>query len=157
MHSITSIATATAAFALAASVAIAASHNTPEAAAANARKAHMDLYSHNLGILGAMAKGSVDYDMDAATGAADNLAALAVMDQSSYWLPNSSNADMENTRALPAIWENGADVGAKATALVEATMAMKEAAGSLDGVRASIGDVGKACGACHKAYRAPDN
>lgn len=151
------IATASTALVLAGTVAFAAGHSTPEAAAAGARKAHMQLYSHNLGILGNMAKGSVDYDIDAATGAAKNLAALAVMDQSAYWLPGSSNADMEGTRALPAIWENGEDVAAKAKGMVDAAMAMEAAAGSLDGVRANIGAVGGACGACHKAYRAPDN
>ena len=74
-----------------------------------------------------------------ATGAASNLAALAVLDQSSYWPTGTSTADMEGTRALPAIWESGADVGAKAKALVEATMAMEAAAGSLDGIQANMG------------------
>jgi cytochrome c556 len=34
-------------------------------------------------------------------------------------------------------------------------MALQGAAGTLDGLRASIGPVGGACGACHKAYREP--
>jgi cytochrome c556 len=42
-------------------------------------------------------------------------------------------------------------------ALTEAANAMVEAAGTLDGVRSSLGAVGGACGACHKAYRAPSS
>ena len=125
--------------------------------AVKARKAHMDLYAFNLGTLGAMAKGSVDFDAAAAQAAADNLVALTSVNQMAYWLPGTSNADMEGTRALPAIWAEGSDVGDKAKALVDAAMAMQAGAGSLDGVRGAMGAVGGACGGCHKAYRAPDS
>lgn len=126
--------------------------------AVTARNAHMQLYSHNLGILGDMAKGEAEYNADLAQAAADNLAALATFNQMSYWVPGTSNAELgDETRALPAGFDpaNLEDVIAKSTAMAEAALAMKEAAGSLEGIQASIGGVGEACGACHKAYRAP--
>ena len=66
-----------------ASLAFAGGHEGNPAVAA--RKAHMDLYSFNLGMLGAMAKGETEYNADAAKAAAGNLAALAQLNQSAYW------------------------------------------------------------------------
>jgi cytochrome c556 len=134
-----------------------AANDTPQGAAAVARQSQMRLYAFNLGQLGAMAKGAVEYNAGAAQAAADNLVALATSNQMSYWIPGSSTADMEGTAALPAIWQPGSEVGAKGKALAEAALAMQAAAGSLDGIRASIGTVGGACGSCHKAYRKPKN
>ena len=142
---------------LAATGVFAASHTTPEGAAIKARQAQMQLYAYNLGTLGAMAKGATPFDASAAQAAADNLAALSSLNQMSYWLPGTSTADTEGTKALPAIWESGSDVGTKAKGLVDAAMTMQGAAGSLEGVQGAIGAVGGACGACHKAYRQSDS
>lgn len=141
--------------ALAATNTIAGSHSEANPAV-KARQAHMGLFSFNLGALGAMAKGEADYDAAAAQAAADNLLALSALNQMAYWTPGTSNADLEGTRALPAIWEAGSDVMTKVDDLHTAAMAMAENAGTLDGVKANIGAVGAACGACHKAYRAPE-
>lgn len=143
-------------FTVAATAVFAASHAGPFDGAINARKSHMRLYNHNGGILGGMAQGKIDYDAGAATAAAANLAALARMSQASYWPQGSDSAAISNTRALPAIWENFADVGAKAGALVAATAALETAAGGgLDSLKGAIGPVFGACGACHKVYRQP--
>ncbi len=126
--------------------------------AVKARKAHMQLYAHNLGILGAMAKGEAEYNADAAQAAADNLASLASFNQMSYWPEGTSNAELgDETRALPVGWTNMEDAMAKGNSMVEAVMAMQAAAGSLEGVQGAIGAVGGACGDCHKVYRAPNN
>ena len=135
----------------------AGSHITPEMAAAKARQSHMQLSAFNLGILGEMAKGTVEFDAAASQAAADNLAALATMNQTAYWKAGSSNFDIENTAALPEIWDNVPDVMAKAQGLAEAAVAMQASAGTLEGVQANIGAVGGACGACHKVYRQPNN
>jgi len=140
---------------MAGSVAFAASHG--ENPAVKARKAHMQLYAHNLGILGGMAKGTAEFNADAAQAAANNLASLSTLNQMSYWAADTSSMDLENTRTLPALWDNIPDAMAKGQALAEAASAMQAAAGSLEGVQASIGAVGGACGACHKAYRQPDS
>lgn len=123
-------------------------------AAVKARQSHMQLNAYNLGILGGMAKGAVAYDAEAASAAASNLATLATMNTSSYWAPGTSTDDIVGTKALPAIWEEGSDIGAKAAALATAAAAMAEAAGTdLAALQGAMGPLGGACGSCHKAYR----
>ena len=129
-------------------------------AAVKARQAHMSLYAFNIGILGAMAKGDVDYDAAVATAAADNLTALAQIDETRYWPPGTSDADLgaDVTRALPAIWAESSTVADDMIALNDATVALQLAAGNgLDSLRGAIGPVGKACGACHENFRKPSN
>lgn len=127
-------------------------------AAVKARQSHMQLYAYNLGILGGMAKGAVEYDADAAQTAADNLATLATMNTYSYWLPGTAAGEIDGSKALAAIWEEGSDIGAKAGALGEAALAMKAAAGTdLAALQGAIGPLGASCGGCHKAYRQSDN
>lgn len=127
--------------------------------AVKARQAHMQLYAHNLGILGAMAKGERDYDATLASAAASNLATLTGLNQMSYWVPGTSNAELgEETRALPAIWESGSKAGEIGGRLNEAAQALASVAGNgLEALGPALGPVGKACGECHKAYRQPDN
>lgn len=126
--------------------------------ATKARQAQMQLYAFNLGLLGGMAKGEVPYDAAAATAAAGNLASLAQLDQSRIWLEGSDEMGVDGSKALPAIWENIPDVMSKATDLVTAATAMQAAAGTdLASLQASMGALGGACGACHKAYRVPSN
>ncbi|QFT75179.1 MULTISPECIES: cytochrome c [unclassified Ruegeria] len=124
--------------------------------AVKARTSIMQLYAFNLGTLGGMAKGEVEYDAEAATRAANNLVVLTQIDQSAMWPAGSDNASDPSTRALPAIWENFPDVSAKGQAMAEAAVAMQAAAGQdVDALKAAMGDLGGSCSACHKAYRAP--
>jgi cytochrome c556 len=123
-----------------------------------ARQAHMDLYAFNLGLVGGMARGNIDYDADAATAAAANIAALSRLDQSRYWPEGTSTLDSSETRALPELWDNIPDVIVKAQALSAAADAFAgQAGGGLDALRAGLGPVGQACGACHESYRQPDS
>src|SRR5690606_8364043 len=86
--------------------------------AVDARQAHMDLYAFNLGLLGGMAKTQIDYDAQAASAAAANLAALSKLDQSRYWPKGSDNEALgDETDALPAIWAADSDISAKNQAL----------------------------------------
>ena len=124
--------------------------------ALKARQAHMSLYSHNLGILGAMAKGDIDYDVGTAQAAADNMAALATMSQASYWLPGTDSGSLEGSRALPAIWEEGSEAQAYSMEMAEAALAMQAAAGiDLASMQAAMGSIGDGCRTCHEAYRKP--
>ncbi|WP_299155107.1 cytochrome c [uncultured Tateyamaria sp.] len=128
------------------------------AAGIKARQAHMQLYSFNLGVLGGMAKGDVEYNAEAAGLAASNIVHLASIHQPQAWAPGSDNSANEGTRALPALWQNFPDVGQKSAELFAAAEAMKAVAG--DGQAAiggAMGRLGGACSACHKAYRAPEN
>ena len=60
----------------------------------------------------------------------------------------------QKTRASSKIWVTKADFDAKAAAFAKAVAENREKAkNSLDGLRAAIPAVGKACDACHKDYR----
>ena len=126
-------------------------------AAVNARKAQMQLYAFNIGILGGMAQEKIAYDADAASAAAGNLAALAATNQMAYWPAGSDNVSLETTRAKPEIWQAGSQIGAEIGKFSEATAVMAVEAGKgLDALRGAIGAVGGSCGSCHKAYRGPE-
>lgn len=142
--------------ALAATVALAGSHSS-EPAAVKARKAQMQLHSFNLGILGNMVKGDVEFDAEAAQGAADRLVALTGYGWGAYFPEGTSNFDIEGTRALPAIWDNPDGVNEEREKLHAAAMALAENAGTLDGLKANFGAVGGSCGSCHEKFRAPNN
>ena len=123
--------------------------------AANARQAHMKLYAFNLDMIGAMAKGEVGYDAEAAEATAKNLVALAMMHQDAYWAPGTSTAELGNeTKALPSIWEDGSRFGDIGIELIEAASELAAAAGEgQDSLRGAIRGVGGACSACHRDYR----
>lgn len=125
--------------------------------AVSARKAHMQLYAHNLGILGAMARGNAEYDAAAATAAAGNLAELASIDQGSYWVPGTDSDSLpEESRALPVLFDNLDDVTAQRLKLLAAAESLAATAGDgLDAVRAGLGPIGQTCGSCHEDYQLP--
>ena len=151
------IAVSFALFGLFGTAALAASHGGELPPGVKARKAHMQLYAHNIGILGGMARGNAEYNAEAASAAAANLAALSKLNQMTYWVPGTDSDSLEGSRALPAIWENLPDVVEKAAALTAAADAMAATAGNgLEAVQAGMGALGGACGACHKVYQLPD-
>ena len=86
------------------SPAIAESHMDPAVEAAiKARKAQMQLYAFNIGLLGGMAKDAIPYDADAASKAAANLAALSKLDQSRLWPQGSDNSALGEATAANAV------------------------------------------------------
>ena len=142
-----------------ATAALAESHIDPAAQKAiDARQAQMTLYAFNLGTLGGMAQDKIPYDAAAAGAAAANLAALAALDQTGYWVEGTDAATVEDSKAKAEIWTDMADFDAKMAALADTTAALAEVAGTdLDSLKAAFGAVGGACGDCHKAYRVSDN
>lgn len=61
----------------------------------------------------------------------------------------------QKTRATPKVWETKADFDAKAAAFGKAVADNKaKSVASLDGLKAGVAVVGKACDDCHKDYRA---
>ncbi len=122
--------------------------------AIKARQGLMQVYSFNLGMLSAMAKGEKDYDAEVAALAATNLSTVAGMNSGSMWPQGSSNED-HKTRALPEIWSTYPKVAEKDKALAESSAALAAVAGDgLDALKGSIGDVGKSCKGCHDDFRA---
>jgi len=145
---------AAAGLAIAATAVFSASHVGPFDGAIRARQSHMRLHGHNIGILGAMAKGDMEYDADVAVGAAANLVALARLSKAGYWPVGSDSDATEGTRALPAIWDNLDDLDVKFAGLADAASAMESAAAiGLAELQEAMGAVGGACGACHSVYR----
>ena len=145
------------AFALATgTVALAGGHG--DNPAVDARHAHMKLYSFNLGLLGEMAKGAIDYDAAAASDAANDLAALAAFTESRYWVAGTAQGEVEGSRAKAEIWSDTSGWAEKLDMMKTSSAALAAVAGDgLEALKAGVGDAGAACGACHKAYRGPKN
>jgi cytochrome c556 len=63
-----------------------------------------------------------------------------------------------DTKALPAIWTDHAGFGKAAEALVVAAAALSKAADANDqtAFAAAFQDAGKACGGCHRTFRAKE-
>lgn len=123
--------------------------------AIKARKAVMSLYAWNLGQLGAMAKGKIAYDADAAKVAADNIKTLATMNNGSAWPQGSDSTALPGvTRAKAEAWSTYPESAEIHKTLVVAATTMADVAGSgLESVQANIGAIGEACSACHKKFR----
>lgn len=120
-----------------------------------ARQGFYKLLGANMGALAGMAKGEIEYDAAAAQVAADNMATLTSYNVGHLYMPGTSNAENDSTRALPAIWEDFPGVQEKGKAFVEAVMAMQSVAGAgKDQMTAALGPLGGTCKACHDTYRA---
>ena len=145
-----------AACSIAATAALAGGHSAgPIEQAIKARKSQMTLYSFNLSILGAMAKGEREYDAEVAAMAAGDLNSAAHITMSEAWPQGSDKDSVEGTRALAEAWTTYPAIVEEGEALRAATETLASAAGeSLDALRGAIGPVGKACGSCHEKYRA---
>lgn len=136
----------------------ATAQDAPFAREIKARQGIMVYRSIQLGVLGGMAKGEIEYDAEAAQKAADNLAAAVMIDASMLWPMGSDNSANPASTALVKMWEDGAGIGDKARAMNEAATAMQAAAGTgLDGLKTAMGPLGEACSGCHKAFRVPTN
>lgn len=120
----------------------------------DARKAQMTIIAYNMGILGKMAKGQMDYDAATASAAAGNLSMAASMDQMGLWPAGSSEDEADDTKAKMAIWKDMNDFDNLFMGLKTASVSLADAAGNgLPALRGAIGDVGKTCKGCHSDYK----
>jgi cytochrome c556 len=129
----------------------------PFASQINARQSVMTLYGYNLGLLGAMAKGTMPYDAKIAKEAAQNLLSVSQMKNSTMW-PAGSDLDApglaNKTAAKANMWSSFPEVGEKHQTLSKNLTNMSLVAGDgVEAIRANIGSVGKACKACHEEFR----
>ena len=123
--------------------------------AVKSRKALMVMYSWNLGQVGAMAKGAVEYNAEAAQMAADRLVQLAAMSDGALWPQGTDSTAMPGkTRAKAEAWTTWPKIAENQKAFATAAADLAAAAGQgLDALRPAVGAVGKTCGGCHKPYR----
>ncbi|PYE81187.1 c-type cytochrome [Pseudoroseicyclus aestuarii] len=129
---------------------------TPEAAH-EAREEHMKMLGQNLGVIGRMAQGEVDYDAEAAQEAADALVEISGMDMEAWLVEGSDSESLEDSRALPIIWDETEDYLAQWEDLHQAALAMQEVAGTdLAALQGAMGPLGQSCGGCHRTYRASE-
>jgi len=123
-----------------------------------ARQGQFQIMALNLGILGNMARGRMDYDADAAQAAADTLVAVSQIQQAPMWPEGTDNAAIEGTRAQPTIWAENADFLEKWAGFGEGALVIQAAAGNgLEALGPAMGPVGGSCKACHDNHRAPAN
>lgn len=123
-----------------------------------ARQGEMRLLALNLGILGNMAQGKMDYDAELAQIAADNLVTVTQLHQAPFWPEGSDAMSIENTRAEPAIWDRYENFLASWDTLGEQAVALQAvAANGQEGLGPAVGGVGKACGECHESFQTPRN
>ena len=122
------------------------------------RQGYMKLVVWEAGPLFGMAKGDIAYDADAAQTHAANLKALYQYPYTGLFLDGTSKADRPGkTRAKAEIWQDRAKFEQAFANVQAAVAALAEVAG--DGQPAladAVGGLGKACGGCHKSFRAKD-
>lgn len=123
-----------------------------------ARQGQFRLIALNLGVLGGMARGNVPYDAELAQAAADNLVAVASLNQAPMWPEGSDSMSIDGTRAMPSIWENNADFLAKWGDVATAAAGLAAVAGDGQGALGpALGPLGATCKSCHEAHRAPES
>ncbi|WP_299875880.1 cytochrome c [uncultured Sulfitobacter sp.] len=135
----------------------AASHESKSSnAAVNARHAQMQMVSYSIGLLGAVAKGEMDYSAEMVSSAAKNLQALARMDKASLWIAGTEQGAVDGSRAKAEIWSDPDGFAATFKQMDDAATALIDAADA-GAVGAGMGALGGACKACHEKYRGPKN
>lgn len=109
----------------------------------------------NTGALGKIAKGEEPYDAAVVDAAASAIAANA--EKFVTLFPEGTETG-NDTRALPAIWEDRDTFNGYGEALVEGALAVKAAApDGLDAFRPAFGQMAGSCRDCHQSFRAAKN
>ncbi len=123
--------------------------------AIKARQGEMQLRAFNAGPLFGMAKGQVDYDAELASKLAGNLKLLLELDNGRAWAGGSHNeAYPGETTALPKIWDTYPEIAEYGKKYASAVNAIAAVAGNgRDALKSEIGNLGKACKACHDDFR----
>lgn len=118
------------------------------------RQSLFQLVRSNIGPLGAMAKGQLDFDPELMSKNAERMMQLSAMIPDYFALDTSNFPD--GSEAKSVIWANMDDFNQKATDLYNAAKVLKSVADAKDKskYRASIGAVGGTCKACHDDYKA---
>ena len=115
------------------------------------RRSGMAIIGHNFGSLAAMAQEKKPYNKEEAGRNADLVAALAEYPHAFF----VEGTDKGETKAKPEIWQKKADFDDKMKKMnAEAKKLPQAARTDLAALKGVVGDMGKACKACHDDYRA---
>ncbi len=116
------------------------------------RQGAMNVFSWNLGHMGAMVKGEVPFDSTAFQGYASELAAATKLDVLKGF-PEESVTDESD--AKDEIWLNWSDFESKLQDLRSQSAKLAEVAAGGDeaAVKAQFGETRKTCKACHDDYK----
>jgi cytochrome c556 len=119
------------------------------------RKSVMQVIRANFGPIAATMKGEANLDMAAIQLRASRFAAISSMSLE-VWAPGTGMDKLKDSKAKPEIWTKMDDFKAKGEKMIAESKKLAEAAkgGSMDAVKAQVGEVGKACKACHDDFRA---
>lgn len=115
------------------------------------RRSAMTLMNAHVGRIFAMANGRVPFDAKAVADNADIAMAVSKWQFSGF----VEGSDKGETKAEPKIWTEMDKFKAAAEKSNDDVAKLNVAAksGSLDAIKAAVGETGKSCKACHDAYR----
>ncbi|MFO1218864.1 MAG: cytochrome c [Burkholderiaceae bacterium] len=116
------------------------------------RQSAFTVMANHLGRVSAMAQGRAPFD---AKAAADNAAIVVTMSKLPFAAFVEGSDKGAPTRAKPEVWKDSAKVKDLAEKMQAEAVKFEAAAksGNLDSIKAAVGDLGKACKACHDDYR----
>lgn len=112
------------------------------------RKAAFTVAGWNMGILGGMLKGEIEYNPEEAVAAATRINEMAKAVGATF-----VDGTYEGTNASPKIAEERAEFDTKLAAFVQESSVMVTAAGEKQTMAAQMGKLGGTCKSCHDAYK----
>jgi len=138
-----------------ASAGVHAQEFTPEQAAkvTQTRQAVLKVVGWNVGPMGAMVRGLIDWDQEAFALRARRVAWMTTMIRDAF-RPDTSSFDVQ-TEALPVIWEDFGEFETLAANLEASAAKLAESAGAGDeaATKAAFAAMVDDCRACHDRFR----
>ena len=115
------------------------------------RKGGMNMMAAHFGRVAAMASGRAPFDAKVAAENAEIATFLSKLPYAGF----GEGTDKGDTRAKPEIWAEPDRFRAAASKMQDEMVKLNTAAkaGNLDALKVAVGEVGKACKACHDNYR----
>lgn len=121
-----------------------------------ARQGVMWTIALNLGTLGSMAKGEMDYDAAKATAAGESIHGVSMVHLATLFPEGSDGGMNDGTTAKDTIFSDTAGFEEKWAALgMAAEKAAAEAGNGKDALGPVMGALGGTCKGCHETYRIP--
>ncbi|MDM1544942.1 cytochrome c [Ignatzschineria indica] len=112
------------------------------------RQAAFKVAGWNMGILGGMLKGEIEYNPEEAVAAAKRINEMAKAVGATF-----VDGTYEGSNASPKIVEERADFDKKLAAFIQESDVMVEAAGEKKTLAAQMGKLGGTCKSCHDSYK----